>query len=68
MPQHNRSLSQPGKPQSIHELDPDRLDPANPDSVDPVNTDPADEADNAEKTPTESSRPVVTNPDSIHRK
>ena len=68
MPQNQTLLNQQGKPQTIHELDPDRLDPANPDSVDPANTDPADEADNAEKTPTESSRPVVTNPDSIHRK
>ncbi len=67
MPQKQRSLNQPNKPQSIHELDHDRLDPANPDSVDPANTDPADEAEDAEKLPAESSRPAI-NPNTIHRK
>ena len=68
MPQNQTLLNQQGKPQTIHELDRDRLDPAHPDSVDPANTDPADEAEDAENMPVESSRPVVTNPDSIHRK
>ena len=68
MPQNNRLLRQPGKPQSIHELDPGRLDPANPDSVDPANTDPADEAEDAENRPPTPARPAVIHPDSNPRK
>lgn len=67
MPVNQKLLTPHGKPQSIHELDRNRLDPSNPDSVDPANTDSANEAEDAEKVVPEPARSVVINPD-LNRK
>lgn len=68
MPQNQTLLNQQGKPQTIHELDRDRLDPTHRDSVDPANTDPADEAEHAESRPPAPARSAVIHPDSNPRK
>lgn len=63
-----KSLNQPGRQQSIHQLDHSRLDPANPDSVDPANTDPANEAEEAEKAHRKPSKPISISPDLLPQK